>query len=165
MQLGDACSSDVQCQSHNGQCINDVCQCGVNSTMEGGIGNKYCRIQCGLDQVTYNNQCYPRLKLGASCQPGSTQCPQNAYCNSNSVCACRCEYDAVGDTICGPPQVCKQRLQNGSSTATTRKSGSATFCKLPSTAHTVPAVDECPAGDICTSYMADVGLCCPIPSS
>lgn len=166
------------------------CTCGGQTVLEGNTFKsptpvyQYCRLRCDFDQVQWNGMCIQRLKLGEACQQGTFQCPLNAYCSPKNVCTCHCGYNALGDSICGPQAYCREPLGNRPIGPNVLKSiidvfakpnttlkvdpqpSNFTYCKVSPGAKSplASAVDQCPAGQSCSSYMENIGVCCPTPS-
>lgn len=136
----------------------------------------FCQIECGADEVLYENQCYQRLKLGDSCNSTNNwMCPFNAVCKKN-VCSCLCGLYPISDSLCGPLPVCsnvqdENILRPVEEPALTDFSvreafTNATFCKVSSPheqTRVVRVVDTCTDGHYCSNYMANLGLCCKKP--
>lgn len=78
--MDEPCQVDGQCLG-NTRCIEGICSCGPEAISQYNPSSK----------IFY---CHPRRKLNEECT-NDIQCPQNAYCSSNSVgCLCQNGYYA-----------------------------------------------------------------------
>uniref|UniRef100_A0A915IGY4 EB domain-containing protein n=1 Tax=Romanomermis culicivorax TaxID=13658 RepID=A0A915IGY4_ROMCU len=190
VKVGDKCIKQEQCQSFLASCVNGLCQCDSGAKQAGSAAYPYCTKDCQSDEVLRDKTCVKRLKLSDVCQKEKEYlCPENAYCNKNNQCACRCGYFTLADNTCAPPPVCHPprpypMFAVGGRADSMSAAGppppppvvrisdeerdkllkNVTFCAVRNKA--VPngiKVSQCPSNMYCSNYLTNLGLCCKIP--
>jgi len=162
-EIEDQCDFDEQC-SNNGECNKGKCSCPSNSVQKNSGASYYCDHSCKDNEKMVGDKCVATLALGAYCD--SDLCSTGAQCSAKSKkCICACGQVKLDEKNCGPPPKCGDQLLNITYPFSKNAKGDFPFCKIPdsnSSPLLSKAVDECPGGQFCASYMSNLGLCCPL---